>query len=320
MKLLNYKWIQNIKEKDISGKNILIAGGTGFIGKRLLQVLSQFNAKVYVITRRENYINTDKIIYLNGDLCDLDNMKSLRTNIIYDVAIYMAAYIPLRGENRESLLDAKKSTFDPYINFLEVFGKHIKQLIYISSIDALGKCTRKEYDENVFPDCPTPYGLAKYVGEFYTKSIADELDIPFTILRFSQVYGPNEPVVRIIPILKRSLIERQKFTLVTSGNERRKFLYIDDAVQAICRVIIKTENGIFNIAGQNEVTILELIEYMEKIWNRKLDLEIKHSKIGADNIPSIARANELLEYYPEVSIEVGLSNIKEVENEIFSKI
>ena len=49
MKLSNYSWIKDIAKTDIGGKKILVAGGTGFIGKRLLQILSYLNAEVYAI-------------------------------------------------------------------------------------------------------------------------------------------------------------------------------------------------------------------------------------------------------------------------------
>ncbi len=317
MKLSNYSWIKDIAKTDIGGKKILVAGGTGFIGKRLLQILSYLNAEVYAITRRNDYIKMKNIVYLKLDLRNLVGLKEMRNGNRYDAAVYMAANIPLRGEKKETLFDAKRATLDPYLNFLEAFGEDVKQLIYISSIDAIGHCAQEGYGEEIFPDTPTPYGLAKYAGEFYTKSLAEGLDIPYAILRFSQVYGPNEPVVRIIPILKECLLENRQFSLITSGNEKRRYLYIDDAAQAVCRAIVNKEMGVFNIAGPDTVTVMGLIRLMERIWNRKLDLEVKNIKEGEDNIPSIDKAETLLGYCPEISAEKGLVKVKEEENESF---
>ena len=305
-RLLNYRWIENIMETDKSERKVLVAGGTGFIGKRLLQIFSYLNVKTYVISRRCGHLNTSNITYLTGDLGDLDSIKKIRSEIKYDAAVYMAANIPLRGQKKENLFEAKRSTLDPYLNFLEVFGGDTKQLVYISSIDAIGQCSQEEYDEEISSDHPTPYGLAKYTGEFYTKSMADELGIPYTILRFSQVYGPNEPVVRIIPILKECLLENRKFCLITSGSEKRRFLYIDDAIQAIYLAMVRKETGIFNIAGPDIVAITDLITLMEHIWGKILDLEVKHIKEGENSIPSIVKAEKQLGYYPEVSIDLGL--------------
>ncbi len=314
MRLLNYKWTKDIDKVEMAGKRILVAGGTGFIGKRLLWILSYLNAEVYVITRRSDCIKMKNITYIKGDLKNPEELKKIRTGIRYDAAVYMAANIPLRGEKKETLFDAKRTTLDPYLNFLEVFGEEVKQLIYISSIDAIGHCGQEGYKEDVFPDNPTPYGLAKYTGELYTKSLADGLGIPYSILRFSQVYGSNEPVVRIIPILKECLLENKKFSLITSGEEKRRYLYIDDAVQAVCRMIVKKETGVFNIAGPDTVSIMELIRLMENIWKKNLDLEVKCVKAGEDNIPSVEKAERILDYHPEVSVEEGLLKIKEEEN------
>ena len=60
-----------------------------------------------------------------------------------------------------------------------------------------------------------------------------------------------------------------------------------------------------------------LMRMMERIWNRKLDLEVKNIKEGEDNIPSIDKAETLLGYCPEISAEKGLVKVKEEENESF---
>lgn len=312
MKLMKCNWLDNIDVSNLANKKILIAGGTGFIGKRLVEILESCNAKVCVISRKK-HIDSSNTKYIVGDLTDYEKLKSLQTEN-FDISVYMAANIPLAGQKKETYYEAKKTTLDPFLNFCDIFLPKTKKFIYISSIDVLGACEIKNYSEGTAINNPTPYGIAKYCGEFYTKLMCDQLSINYTILRFSQVYGPNEPIVRIIPIIKDSLIKGKEFNLFTHGTETRKFLYVDDATQAIIRCALSDVQGVFNIAGKDETSILTLIDEMEKVFNKKLKLNLLKQVEGKSNVPSIDKAVKLLKYEPYFDITTGLKEIKECEN------
>lgn len=308
-------WIHNFKKEDFIGKRILVAGGTGFIGKRCVQFLSELGCKISVITRRK-YENVENIRYFTADLFDINALRRLETDGDYDYAIYLAANIPLAGEKKETYLEAKCTTLDPLLNFCDLFLSKVKTIIYASSIDVLGDCDKVEYTEQEFINNPTPYGLAKYCGEFYIKIMSEKLGINYKILRFSQVYGPNEPIVRIIPILKKALLENTVFNLYTDGKEKRRFLYVDDAVQSILRCMLSDTCGVYNIAGNDIVSMIDLISKMEKVFDKKLHYNILNKIKGKDNVPSIEMAKKELLYSPNFSVEMGLENIKTEENNV----
>lgn len=306
------EWLYKIDREMLYGKSILVAGGTGFIGRQCVKVFSDMGCNVIVLTRKVHK-NYDNVSYVYADLTEIQTLKTVCMDSSFDYAIYMAANIPLAGQKKESYLEAKCSTLDAFINFCDVFLSRTKSVIYISSIDVLGTCDRIEYTEEEPLHNPTPYGLAKYCGELYTKFMCNTLSLPYKILRFSQVYGPDEPVVRIISILKDALLNGKEFNLFTDGIEKRRFLYIDDAVQAIVKSCLCKDCGIYNIAGQDSVSMIELIELMENIFGKKLHLNLLKKTHGCDNIPSISKAIRELGYSPEVSIEAGIKQIfKEV--------
>lgn len=308
-------WIQNFKKEEFVGKKILVAGGTGFIGKRCVRFLSELGCKISVITRGK-YENTENIRYLSADLFDIDALRQLEIDGCYDWAVYLAANIPLAGDKKETYLEAKCTTLDPLLNFCEVFLPKIKSIVYASSIDVLGSCNKTEYTEQEVINNPTPYGLAKYCGEFYVKIMSEQLGISYKIVRFSQVYGPNEPLVRIIPILKKAILENTVFNLYTDGQEKRRFLYVDDAVQSILRCMLSDRCGIYNIAGNDIISMIDLISKMEIVFGKKLNYNVLNKTKGKNNIPSIELAKEQLLYSPNFSIEMGLENIKMEESNV----
>lgn len=306
------EWLSDIDTKNLREKTFLIAGGTGFIGTRCVELLEKIGCKITVLTRNLKN-NTDNIFYKKADLTDLESLKNLNIDEVFDYAIYMAANIPLAGAKKETYLEAKKTTLDPFVNFCDAFLGKIKSFVYISSIDVMGSYEKPYYTEDDSINNPTPYGLAKFCGEFYTEVMCKNHNIPYTILRFSQVYGPNEPIVRIIPILKNSLLNNKEFNLYTYGDEKRRFLFIDDAVQAILRACIIKEQGIFNIAGKDEVSMQELISIMEEVFDKKLDLHILNKIRGVSNIPSIEKAEKQLGFCPNFSVIKGMKVIREEE-------
>ena len=307
-------WISDNAYSLLRGKSVLVAGGTGFVGQRTVEMLDKIGMRVYVITRRR-IEDLGNIHYLQGDLSENNDLQKINEEINEEVdyGIYMAANIPLRGQAKENYFDAKKSTFDPFINFCEQYLPKIKSFVYISSVDVLGGCAEFEYNEIAPIRVASPYGLAKYIGELYTKDICTVQKIPYTILRFAQVYGPNEPIVRIIPIIKKAMTSGNTFTLVTDGSERRRFLYVDDAVKSIIHGLIYASNETYNIAGPDYISMKDLVSLIERIWGKKIDLVIKAEIKGEDNVPSIEKARRELKFNPGIKMRDGMQMIMEEE-------
>lgn len=301
--------LKNLLDSNLTGKKILITGGTGFIGTSLVRFLSEFDVSLTVISRREHE-SKKNIRYLQIDLRNIDELSILEDEK-FDYCIYLAANIPLAKEKKETFLDAKLSTFDSSINFFEIVLKNVSSFIFASSVDILGNCEVNEFDENQSMNNPTPYGIAKYAGELYAIAYCKRLGIPYKVLRFSQVYGPNEPIVRIIPILINSLENNEEFNLFTYGDEKRRFLFVDDAVQGIVRAMLSSNDGVFNIAGKEIITIGELINLIQKIWNKKMNLNVLNKMHGVDNVPAIKKSIAELGYNPEYSMEEGLRKVYE---------
>ena len=297
---------------DFYGKKFLLAGGTGFVGKRVTAYLVNAGAEVYIITRSIRSSN-NKVHYLTVDLNDIETLRKIECND-FDACVYMAAYIPEIGQKKESYLDAKKSTLDPLVNFCECFTSRVKFFVYISSIDVLGPNHNLYYDEMEEIHTATPYGLAKLCGELYVKSYCEQNSVPWNCLRFSQVYGSFEPVVRVIPIMKNSLQNGLPFSLYSDGKEKRRFLYVDDGVQAIACALNSKAVGVYNIAGKTVSTMEELAHTMENVYGRKLQLNILNNIVGEDNVPSIKKAEDVLGFIPKVSLENGLETIKREES------
>lgn len=290
-------------------KNILIAGGTGFIGKHFVE-LAKNEYNCYVLTR-QNLENKDNVFYIT---CDLNNLTqeivgSLLAEYKFDSIVYMAANIPLMGQKKENYVDALHSTLEPFVRFAQYTHKLCKKFIYISSIDVVGIPKTSEYDEKTELNPFTPYAVAKLAGEEYIKSIALVNTLDLTILRFSQVFGENEPIVRIIPLLLDCIKNNKPFNLYGTGEEKRKFLYVQDAAKAILCALKSNKTGIYNIAGKSVDSINDLIEITQKVFGKKLEINhVEYNGNTFDNIPSNESAKEI-GYEPTYNLEDSIRKI-----------
>lgn len=309
-KPMNYNWMKSFDVDWFNNKKLLIAGGTGFIGKRLITYLQTTTSEVYVLTRRQ-LEDVGNIHYIRADLNQSETLENLFREQKFDAAVYMAANIPILGSKKETYREAERSTLAPLINFLDNFCNKIERIIYISSVDVLGICDQIDYNENTQIGVATPYGLAKYCGEFYVKDYFEQYSKTYITFRFSQVYGPNEPIVRIIPILINAIKENSEFNFYTNATELRRFLYVDDAVQAIVKGIVSKQTGIYNIAGKEKISMLDLVVLIENIWNKKLNYHVLGRTEGHDNVPGIEKSMHDLNYIPEVPMSEGLKIVWE---------
>ena len=197
-----------------------------------------------------------------------------------------------------------------FVNFAENPSKLSDNFVYVSSIDCVGIPPTDNYNEEVDLKPFTPYAVAKLAGEEYIKSIANANKINLSILRFSQVYGENEPIVRIIPLLIDCILNDKEFNLYGTGLEKRRFLFAQDAADAILLAAESKISNTYNIAGKSVESIKDLITIAEKVFNKKLKINtVEISTKGFNNIPSIEKAQQLLKFEPKYSLLEGIKRI-----------
>ena len=218
---------------------VLVTGGKGFIGSHIVKKYLDLGSTVVVIdneSAQENEIFYEHAgaEYHNLDIRD-DNTLQLYEKV--DFVFHCAA----RSRIQPSV-DNPSETFST-----NVYGtqkvlensrlKKIKKVIYSSSSSCYGFKNSPPFKENMESDCKTPYSLSKRQGEEVCTLYADLYGLPSVILRYFNVYGPNEPTrgvyAPVIGLFKRQMKNNKgKVTIVGDGEQRRDFTHIDDVVSA----------------------------------------------------------------------------------------
>lgn len=237
-------------------KKILIIGASGFLGTKLYLDLS----KKYEVVGSYTSHPKDKMIHL--DLSDPNQIDKFITEIKPDVVIHAAGnpdldYCEKHSEETENLHHMSVR----YV--VEACAKTRSKLIYVSSTYVFSG-DKAPYRENDSLGEPiNEYGKAKGKAEQDVKTLANSV-----ILRFDFIYGYNGKD------FSNGLLGRlmEGGSIYAANEQKRKPLFVDDVSTAIDKIIEKDANGVFHLAGPDNITKYELYVQLAEILGLKLNI------------------------------------------------
>ena len=286
--------------------NILIVGGTGFIGYHLAKKSLKKGWQVTSISsrrpRKKRYL--PKVKYI---LCDITKKKSLRKNIQkpFSYVVNLGGYVD--HSNRKKIF---ASHYIGCKNLTEIFLKKTPiAFVQMGSSAEYGNVISPQ-KENAKCNPKSVYGQAKLLSSTYLIDLFKKQKFPSTILRLYNTYGPRQDLNRFIPIIISGCIKNEKFPC-SKGNQLRDFLYIDDVVDAILKSLTnKNAKGqIINIGSGKPRIIKNIIEYIKKISKGGYP-QFGKIKLRKDEIlkvyPDINKAKNKINWRPKISFKKGL--------------
>ena len=256
---------------------ILVTGGSGFIGSRLIKYLDSKGHKVYAIARNE--VKSKNVISIS--LLDKSKLNLFFKKNKFDVVIHLAALI-----DDSDPLDVFDNNCQSTINLLECCKSHnIQKIVYASTHAVYGSTKYVPIDEN-HPTTPmTNYAISKLIAENINKMYSNSHKMNIVILRITSVYGPGQPSNYMIPKMIKSCIKDKKILLhkYLNGYQIMDLIHVDDVCNAIslsCKANVKS--GIYNIARGDPITVNDISQKLsniigvQKIIIKKIPREINH--------------------------------------------
>ena len=288
-------------------KNILIVGGTGFIGYHLALKCLKLNWNVISLSSKkpESFKRLKKVKYLYGDISNFKNLSVL-LNYNFHYAVNLGGYIDHHNKDK-----TYKSHFLGVRNLAKFFlKKNLNSFIQAGSSAEYGN-VKSPQKETIKCKPEMIYGKSKLKSTKYLINLHKKENFPATILRYYQVYGPGQSINRFIPLLINACIKNIEFP-ASHGKQKRDFLYIEDAVSAILKALInKTSRGmVINIGSGRAITLLSLMKVIKKkIGGGKILLgRIKLRKDEPMIIsPNLNRSRKILKWESTTSLKQGIN-------------
>jgi nucleoside-diphosphate-sugar epimerase len=280
---------------------ILVTGGTGFLGKRLVQKLIDEGHHVSVFVRRDNEDMPAKAVLYRGDIRDKAALGKAFSGI--DVVYHLAICL---NEADPEMWDINVSGTQNVVEMCR--QKKIKHLIYMGSAGALGE-TRKPSKEDMPYKPRTWYEKSKVESE---KIIRDS-KVPYTIVRTTIILGPNLVWMKIFEAAKKG------YPIIGSGKNYFQLVYVDDVVRMldIVKGNSKAINQIFHVASKDTPTYEEV--YKMICEELKCKMTKKHIPVrAAYMMSSIHRIKRKMQGKPPSLTMMRSSMDRLIRNRIIS--
>ena len=312
---------------------ILVMGGNGFIGSKIVEILSNTKHSVTVMDNNETYgvitkeglkklqqyrqRNWKSVMKLDGDVSNRDDvLKAFRGPP--EVVIHLASYPRAKIVNNNPMLGVK-NIVEGTVNLLWHCDKlKIKKFVFISSSMIYGHFSDGAKEDS--DSKPTSlYGESKLVAERYTKHYHNHNGINYDIVRPSGVYGPGDMDDRVLSKFFAKAMANETIE-VHDGNNKVDFTYVDDTANGIVKcALADAYNMSFNITAGNATSlgvaakkIIALTGSKSKIVDTGL-----HKLYPRRGTLDITRAKKLLGYEPKTTFDEGLKKYYEwLQNKI----
>ena len=285
-------------------KKILITGGAGFIGLHLANRLISEGYKVDIVDNFFRAVDDDELKqflsikeanFIKVNLLNVDEINNLGND--YNIIFHLAAIIGVVHvlNNSYNVLNDNVQMISNIIEFAHK-QKHLERFFF-SSTSEVYSGTLRYFDlpiptpetvplaVNDLTEPRTSYMLSKIYGE----ALCQQADIPFTIFRPHNVYGPRMGMAHVIPeqLKKMHNINNEESVQVFSVTHTRCFCYIDDAIEMIL-LMMKSKNcegKTLNLGTQDpEVSIEELIKICFKVVGKKINIDVQPDSPGSPTV------------------------------------
>jgi len=301
----------------------VVTGAAGFIGSHLAEALLQAGVQVIGIDQFNDYydpaLKRQNIAHLQkyptfklieGDIQTLD-WQTILTDV--DVVYHQAAQAGVRASWGQGFRAYTERNINATQVLLEAAkdAKSLSRFVFASTSSIYGDAETLPTHEGIAPQPVSPYGITKLAAERLCGLYHKNFGVPFTSLRYFTVYGPRQRPDMAFHKFFRAVMLDEAIPVYGDGQQTRDFTFVSDAVAANLAAATAPEavGEIINIGGGSRVVLAAVLDTMEQIVGRPIRRNHIEKAMGdaRHTAADVSKAQAILNYQPQVSLEDGLS-------------
>ncbi|MFD1571285.1 NAD-dependent epimerase/dehydratase family protein [Halorubrum laminariae] len=297
--------------------NIVVTGGTGFIGSHLTEALLARNNDVTILDDLSAgdpaNVPADAEL-VEGDVRDQAILDELLADAEY---VFHEAALASVADSIDDPEESHSRNSTGTLRVLEAASRHdVDRVVLASSAAIYGHPEYTPIDEDHPTEPTSPYGLDKLASDHYARLYNERYGLDAIPLRYFNVYGPRQSAAyaAVIAVFRDQARSGEPITIEGDGTQTRDFVHVDDVVQANLRAATcdaRHCGNAYNVATGETVTIQTLAETVRDVADS--DSEIVHVEPREGDIDhsvaDITAAREHLGYEPTASLEEGLTDL-----------
>lgn len=293
---------------------VLVSGGAGFIGSHVVDNYLAAGYQVVVVddlsTGKKANLNPAATFY-QVDITDSATLRRVFEKEKPDLVNHHAAQINLRRSVEDPTFDAWVNILGS-LNLMELSRQfRVEKFIFASTGGAIyGEPDVLPVSEDAIASPLSPYGVAKRSVEMYLEYYQKVWGLEYVALRYGNVYGPRQDPqgeAGVVAIFCGRILRGKPCVIFGDGRKTRDYVYVEDVARANLLAVF-APSGVYNIGTGRETSVLELVELLEKISGRKVEVVFEKERKGEINRIALSceKAQRILGWVPEVDFLEGL--------------
>jgi len=287
---------------------VLVTGGAGFIGRRVVRALLAEGHEVTVADLRA-FPDPD-VRSVTGDLCD-SGVPERAVRPGTDVIIHLAAITSVLASVNDPV-STHRLNVDATARLLELAREQNVRTFLLASTNAVtGNVGSSVISEQTVLRPLTPYGATKAAAEMLLGAYANCYGMTGAALRFSNVYGPGmSEKDSFVPRLMRAARDGDGVQVRGDGTMMRDLVHVDDVVQGVLAAWRSGHTGPLILGSGESVSVNDMVATARKVTGAPIPVE--HVPVGNGEMPAVVvdiSAARAIGYAPSHNLESGMATV-----------
>ncbi|SHE47203.1 dTDP-glucose 4,6-dehydratase [Thermoanaerobacter uzonensis DSM 18761] len=306
----------------IKGKKILVTGAGGFIGSHLVEKLVEMGAKVRAFVRYNSKNNwgwletspykTEIEIY-TGDIRDYDSVKDSMKGI--EVVFHLAALIGIPYSYISPLAYIKTNIEGTYNVLQSARELGVERVIHTSTSEVYGTAKYVPIDESHPLQPQSPYSATKISADNIALSFYNAFNLPVTIVRPFNTYGPRQSARAVIPTIITQIMSGKKQIKLGNLQPTRDMNYVIDTVNGFIKIAEcdKLLGEVTNIGSGKEISIGDLARLIFQLMGVEVEIEQEEQRFRPEKseverlLCDNKKIKKFTDWEPKYSLDKGLN-------------